>query len=307
MEAPFRSPSLNESIHPQVQITHPDKLIWAEPPIDKQQFIAYLFHVSRYMLPFLENRALTLLRFPHGVPGESFYQKNCPDYAPGFIRTAQIEDTNYIVCQDLSTLLWLGNQLAIEFHIPFNTVGSDKPLEIVFDLDPPSRSEFPLAVKAAKEMKRIFDRLDIKSYPKLSGSRGLQIHIPIYGNTLTYAETRIFTSFIAKILVEKFPDEYTVERLKKNRGSKLYVDYIQHAEGKTIVCPYSTRGKEGATVAAPIHWEEVNQHLKIEKYNVPFVLDRLSHGDCPMSDYFQQNNDSLIPIISSLKEKNLKE
>lgn len=294
----------NTPVRSEVKITHPDKRIWEKPYINKEKFVAYLIQISPFILPFLKRRTLTTIRYPHGIPGESFYQKNCPDYAPSFIRTKEKDGINYIVCNDLSTLLWLGNQLAIEYHVPFQRIETDKPLEIVFDLDPPNRSSFSLAIKAAKEMKKIFDNFDIISYPKLSGSKGLQIHIPIFRNSLTYEETRIFTSFIANYLVEKFPDDFTIERMKKNRGSRLYIDFIQHAEGKTIICPYSTRGKEQATVAAPLYWEEINENLHIETYNIPFILDRLSKGDCPMSNFFEQENDSLINIISSLKKKN---
>ncbi|WP_066297899.1 DNA ligase D [Bacillus sp. FJAT-29937] len=293
----------NAFVQYEVKITHPDKIIWEKPFISKERFVAYLIQISPFILPFLEKRILTTIRYPHGIPGESFYQKNCPDYAPSFIRTKEKDGINYIVCNDLSTLLWLGNQLAIEYHVPFQTIETDRPLEIVFDLDPPNSSSFSQAIKAAKEMKKIFDNFDIISYPKLSGSKGLQIHIPINRGSLSYDDTRIFTSFIANYLVEKFPNDFTIERMKKNRGGRLYIDYIQHAEGKTIICPYSTRGKEQATVAAPLYWEEVNEKLKVEKYNVPFVLDRLSNKNCPMSDFFAQENTSLLNIISTLKKK----
>lgn len=294
----------NALVQNEIKITHPDKIIWKNPSINKESYIAFLIQTAPFMLPFLEKRTLTTIRYPQGIPGESFYQRNCPDYAPGFIKTEEKNGNNYIVCNDLSTLFWLGNQLAIEFHIPFQTIGSDKPVEIVFDLDPPSRDRFPLAIKAATEMKKIFDNFNLISYPKISGGKGLQIHVPLFRNSsLTYDDTRIFTSFVANFLVEKFPDDFTIERLKKNRGSRLYVDYVQHAAGKTIICPYSTRGNEEATVATPLYWDEVNENLMVEKFNVPNVLDRLSKGDCPMSDFFEQDNKSLINIISLLKEK----
>ncbi|MFD1036945.1 DNA ligase D [Virgibacillus byunsanensis] len=293
----------NNSTNIQGKITHPDKTIWETPFINKESYISYLIQVSSYILPFLRSRALTTIRYPHGVPGESFYQKNCPEYAPSFVNTVNKDGINYIVCNDSPTLHWLGNQMTIEYHVPFQTVESNNPLEIVFDLDPPNKAGLPLAIKAAIEMKKIFDKFEIISYPKLSGSKGLQIHIPIIDTSLTYDETRVFTEFIAKYLVEKYPNSFTIERLKKNRGKKLYIDYIQHAEGKTIICPYSPRGRENATVAAPLFWDEVNENLKIERYNVPFVLDRLSNNNCPFGDFFEQTNSTLKNIIVSLKTK----
>ncbi len=293
----------NASLHSDVTISHPEKIIWKQPTITKQKLIEYLIQISPFMLPFLENRLLTTIRFPHGVPGESFYQKNCPDYAPSFIHTACHDQINYILCNDLSTLLWLGNQLAIEYHVPFQTVVSNKPLEIVFDLDPPSRDAFHLAIKAALNLKEIFDSFEITSYPKLSGNKGIQVHIPIKRNTLNYNDTRIFTLFVAQYLVEKFPEDFTIERMKKNRGGRLYLDYVQHSEGKTIICPYSTRGTEYATVATPLYWDEVNDKLNMKTFSIPFVLDRLTKVGCPFRDFFNQENPSISKIIATLKEQ----
>ncbi|TGA99441.1 ATP-dependent DNA ligase [Sporolactobacillus shoreae] len=285
------------------ELTHPDKIIWEKPQINKFQYLSYLSRAAPRMLPFLTGRQLTVIRWPHGVPGASFFQKNCPDYAPDFIQTSEKDGTRYIVCNDLKTLLWMGNQLAIEYHIPFQKAGSVRPQEIVFDLDPAERADFPLAIKAAREMKQLFDRLMIRGYPKLSGSRGIQIHIPIHYLRLSYSDTRLFTSFVAGVLVEKFPDDFTTERLKKNRGGRLYIDYVQHAAGKTIICPYSPRGKEGATVAAPLFWEEVCDRLRMEDFSIPAVFERMSNGTDPMRDFFQQKNDSLTRIIRSLKRR----
>ncbi|KHD85479.1 DNA ligase D [Bacillus ginsengihumi] len=295
----------NTPVYNEINITHPDKTIWEEPFITKEAFISYLIQISPFILPFLQNRILTTIRYPHGVPGEAFFQKNCPNYAPSFVQTEKRDDIQYIVCDHLSTLVWLGNQLAIEYHVPFQTIDSSKPLEIVFDLDPPNKDHFSLAIKAALEIKNIFERFNIKSYPKLSGSKGLQIHIPINNTSLTYNDTKIFTTFIATYLVELHPNDFTIERMKKNRGNKLYIDYIQHAEGKTIICPYSTRGKKYATVAAPLFWEEINENLRIEDFNIPSVLKRLTDKSCPMNDFFDQDNPSLIEIIASLKAKNI--
>jgi len=284
-----------------IQITHPEKPIWQHPLINKQQFIDYLNRAAPMMLPFLSDRALTVIRFPHGVPGTSFFQKNCPDYAPEFIRTYEEDGTRYIVCHDATTLVWLGNQLAVEYHIPFQQVGEEQPKEIIFDLDPPDRSAFPLAIKAAVAMSVLFERLSIVSFPKLSGSRGIQIHIPISGLGLSYSDTRLFTKFISDLLVSQSPEHFTTERLKKYRGGRLYIDYVQHAEGKTIICPYSPRGKEGATVAAPLFWDEVNDALRIELFTIATVLERISKGINPMRGYFEQRNESLLPIIKHLK------
>ena len=286
-----------------VLITSPDKILWKNPATVKDEYIGYLVETGPAILPFLKNRTLTVLRYPNGIEQEAFYQKNCPDYAPSFVKTFQDEEINYVVCNNFSTLLWLGNQSALEFHVPFNTLRNKKPLEIVFDLDPPSVEHFPLAIKAAKEMKKLFDKFEIKSYPKLSGGKGLQIHIPLLNTPLTYEETRIFTSFIAVYLTEKFPQNFTVERMKKKRGKKLYIDYVQHWSGKTIIAPYSSRGRLGATVAAPLLWEEMNENLTPKDFNLYTVRERLMEKGCPFHDFFKQKNEAVLPVVESLKKK----
>lgn len=281
-----------------VTFTHLDKPLWETTDLKKEQFISYLFQISPFMLPFLRDRLLTVIRFPHGMFGEAFYQKNCPDYAPSFIRTKKHEGINYIICNDLSTLLWLGNQLAFEFHTPFQTIETDHPTEIVFDLDPPSREYFSLAVKAALEMKKIFDQFQLTTFPKLSGNKGLQIHIPLSRNSLTYNEARVFTAFIAEFLVTSFPDDFTIERMKKNRGNRLYIDYIQHAEGKTIIAPYSLRGKkEGAYIAAPLFWEEIDNSLSVEQFTIQNVLNRVETIGCPFKNYFSSPQDATLQTL----------
>lgn len=285
-------------INREVTITHPNKPLWETVDLKKETFLSYLYQISPFMLPFLHNRLLTVIRFPHGMFGEAFYQKNCPDYAPSFIQTRKHEDIDYIICNDLSTLIWLGNQLAFEFHIPFQTIDTHYPTEIVFDLDPPSKDYFHLAIKAALEMKKIFDQFHLKTFPKLSGNKGLQIHIPLTKNSLTYDETRIFTGFIAEYLVTTFPDDFTIERMKKNRGNRLYIDYIQHAEGKTIIAPYSLRGKkEGAFIAAPLHWEEINEDLSVEQFTIDYVLKRSKSIGCPFEDYFKSPQDGTLRAL----------
>jgi bifunctional non-homologous end joining protein LigD len=286
-----------------IEITHPDKPLWEEPPIQKVDYIHYLREISPYMLPFLKNRLLTVIRYPHGMFGEAFYQKNVPDYAPDFVETASSEGIEYIICNNMKTLLWLGNQIAIEFHIPFQTINSKGPEEIVFDLDPPSRDYFPLAIKAALYIKEVLDELKLISFIKTSGNKGLQVYIPLPANTYSYNDTKLFTSFIANFLVSKDPDSFTIERLKKNRGNRLYVDYVQHAEGKTIVSPYSARGKSHAGVATPLFWDEVNESLKIEQFNLGTIMQKVKKHGCPFRDYFavkeQQNFEKVLGILKT--------
>ncbi|MEH6990331.1 DNA ligase D [Cytobacillus firmus] len=292
-----------KNLPPEIEITHPEKPLWETPAIQKIDFIHFLREAAPYMLPFLKNRLLTVIRYPHGIFAEPFYQKNCPDYAPDFVETEMSEGIDYIVCNNLQTLLWLGNQLAFEYHIPFKTIASSGPSEIVFDLDPPSREAFPLAIKAAVYIKEVLDQLKLISFVKTSGNKGLQVYIPLPENAYTFDDTRLFTEFIAQYLLNKDPDSFTIERLKKHRGGRLYVDYIQHAEGKTIIAPYSPRGNKSATVAAPLFWEEVNEKLTMERFQITNMIKRINSDGDPFNSYFQTKEiQPFSPVLEFLKE-----
>nr|WP_204419831.1 DNA ligase D [Bacillus tianshenii] len=286
-----------------VGITNPEKPLWKDESVTKLDFLHYLKEVAPYILPFLKNRLLTTIRFPHGMFGESFYQKNCPDYAPSFVETTLEDGIRYIVCNNLETLLWLGNQLAIEFHIPFQKIGDRLPCEIVFDLDPPSAEYFYGAIKGALMMQKIFEQLGLQTFVKTSGRKGLQVYLPIPEKTFSYEDTRIFTEFIANYLVSKEPELFTIERLKKKRGNKIYVDYIQHGEGKTIISPYSLRGNTLPTVAAPLFWPEVNTKLKPEFFTIFSVMERLKEKGDPFKDYLKiQANQPFGQVLTFLKK-----
>ncbi|SDB94937.1 DNA ligase D [Shouchella lonarensis] len=268
-----------------VTMTHPDKPIFPAISQTKNNYLLYLQMIAGYMLPFLQDRLLTVIRYPHGVPGEHFYQKSSPKNVPHFVSTELHDETNFILCNNIETLLWLGNQLALEFHVPFQPIKTEKPTEIVFDLDPPSVNEFHLAIDAALQFKAIFEQFQLTSFVKTSGGKGIQLYIPLPYDTFTYEETGIFTQFVCKFLVEKNRDCFTIERLKKNRGNKLYLDYVQHKGGKTIIAPFSPRGNEKGLIAAPLHWDEVNERLRPEAFTMPTVLDRMYTVGNPFRDF----------------------
>lgn len=268
-----------------VIVTHPDKPVFPASHITKDDYLYYLQKVAPMMMPFLQDRLLTVIRYPHGVPGESFYQKNYIENLPEFITTQLVDDTHFILCNNLESLLWLGNQLALEFHIPFQPVSSEQPTEIVFDLDPPSVHEFGLAVDAAVKFKTIMDYFKLTSFIKTSGGKGMQIYIPLPLHTFSYEDTGVFTEFICRFLVQQFPDSFTIERMKKNRGKRLYLDYVQHREGKTIVAPYSPRGNNKGLIATPLLWEEVNEKLTPDLFAIPNIIKRLERMADPFKNF----------------------
>lgn len=294
------------ALFPDVDITNVDKVLWKKKGYRKRELLLYLRNIAPYMMPFLQEKRLTVIRFPDGIYEESFFQKHLPDYAPGFVDYLEENGEKFQMCNNLSSLIWLGNQGAIEYHIPFETIHSDYPNEIVLDLDPPSIDAFHLAVYAAQLIKKICDKLDLLAFVKTSGGKGMQVHIPIPAKSLTYEETRRFTEKIVNLLVQQEPSLFTTERLKKNRGERLYLDYVQHAEGKTIIAPYSLRGKEEATVATPLFWNEVTEDLHPTQFTIETVLDRVEEKGCPFYPYHltgkTQNIDQLRRLIAKEKD-----
>ncbi|SES18803.1 DNA ligase D [Salipaludibacillus aurantiacus] len=291
------------SVPQRVKVTKPDKPVWADASLTKADYLVFLQRAAPYLLPHLKDRLLTVIRYPHGTDGEHFYQKHVPDYAPEFVETRMDGDTEFIMCNSRETLLWLGNQLALEFHTPFQPAGCEYPSEIVLDLDPPSASEFNLAVDAALRLKAVFDELNFKPFVKTSGRKGLQVYLPLPAERFTYAETRQFTSFVCQFLCEQAPDRFTTERLKKNRGNRLYLDYLQHEEGKTIIAPYSPRGTEGGLVATPLYWNEVSETLDPRRFHLYAVLDRLTYEGDPFRFYREtaaENGAMLEAVLAKL-------
>lgn len=266
-----------------VETTSLDKPLWEQ--VTKADYLHYLQAVMPFMLPFLYQRALTVIRYPHGTfANERFYQKHIPSYAPAYVNSAWLEDICYILCNNPETLIWLGNQLALELHIPFQTIESSKPDEIVFDLDPPSQYQFVLAQEAALDMKQIFTRFQLPFFCKTTGGKGLQVHIPLQKQTLTYEETGRFMKFVADFLCQQKPGKYTTERLKKKRRNRLYIDYVQHAYNKTVIAPYSMR--ETGFAAVPLREDELaSPTLSPQQFSHVDVLRRIQQLENPFVGY----------------------
>lgn len=283
-----------------IDISNTEKSYFPKAGITKGDFLIYMRKAAPYMLPFLKDRAVTLIRCPDGVEGERFFQKHLPDYAPALFpeRSDQV-----IVCESVQALIWLANHGSLEYHVPFQLLDSDLPLEIVFDLDPPDRDHFHLAVQAAQLIKIMLDRLELISFIKTSGNKGLQIHIPIPPGSLTYEDTAVFTEAIAMALVNTQPDLFTTERMKHKRGSRLYIDYVQHGKNKTIIAPYSPRQTDEATVAMPLFWEEVNEDLHPTQFTIQNAIERMQTKGCPFQDYLQQATSQNLNLMQELIQR----
>lgn len=283
-----------------VPISNPDKPLWPEAGVTKLDYIQYLLQVAQPMLAYTRDRLLTVIRYPHGVGDKHFYQKNTPDYAPDWIVTHEWENTRYTLCNDEATLIWMANQATLEFHVSFHLATDEIPTELVFDLDP-STPDFSVVIESALLLKKLLDELGLPSCVKTSGASGLQIYVPIE-RRYTFEQTRKVGHFIASYLVEKHPAMLTIERLVKNRGTKLYIDYLQHWRGKTLTAPYSTRAKAQATVSTPLRWEEVPTAHPTH-YTVRNVPERLTQvGDLFAEISAPPRQVSLDPILTFLRD-----
>jgi len=271
-----------------VDISNQNKIFWPQSRLTKGDLLIYMRDIYPYFIPYVKNRALTVIRCPDGVEEESFFQKNIPSYAPDFIEVIENNADTLQLCNNLESLIWYANHGAIEYHIPYQTVDSFFPIEIVFDLDPPNRESFSLAVQAAKLMKQILDELELISFIKTSGKKGLQIHVPVPPEQINYEETAIFTEAIAKTIEHVEPTLFTTERMKKNRGERLYIDYVQHGKNKTIITPYSPRKTAEGTVATPLDWSEVTENLHPEQFTIETVVRRVQTIGCPWLFHYEE-------------------
>jgi len=283
-----------------VELSNEDKVFWPRDHVTKGDLLIFLRYIAPYMLPFLAKRALTIIRCPDGVEAESFFQKSLPTYAPDFINRTQDKDKQLIICDSVDSLVWFANHGSIEYHIPFQYVNNDHPVEIAFDLDPPDRSAFHLAIQAARLIKQILDDLDVISFVKTSGNKGLQIHIPLEQGMMTYEETAIFTEAIALTITQAFPHMFTTERLKKHRHGRLYIDYLQHGRDKTLIAPYSPRMTDDATVATPLFWEEVKEGLNPASFTVKNVIKRVKTDGCPWTEYKEAGKTQVLDKVLQL-------
>ncbi|QUI23594.1 DNA polymerase domain-containing protein [Vallitalea pronyensis] len=274
-----------------VKISNADKLLWPDLGITKVDYIKYLIYLSPYLLSHAKDRFLTTIRYPDGYDKKFFYQKKVPQYAPDFVETCEWKDGSmYINLNNQATLVWLGNLAALEFHTTFNRVQKpNAPINLVFDLDPSRGQVFEQVIDVALKVHETLKKLKVTSYIKTSGATGLQIYIPI-GEKYDYDTARSISKFFAEYFAGKYPDMITIERLKEKRGQKLYFDYLQMWEGKSIITPYSPRATKHATIAMPVTWDEVEKGIRPEDFTIINALKRIDEKGDLFANLLSQNN-----------------
>lgn len=263
-----------------LQLTNQNKIYFPEDNITKGDIISYYTAVAEYILPYLKNRPQSMNRFPNGIHGQSFYQKDVDlDKVPSWIKTAKIDSDSekskidYLICNDKQTLLYMANLGCIDIN-PWNSTIKklDNPDWIVIDIDP-EKEDFKEVVETALVIKQVMDELETDCYCKTSGATGLHVYIPL-GAKYTYETVKIFAEIIAKEIQHRLPEITTLERSIKKRNHKIYLDYLQNRKGQTLAAPYSVRPKLGATVSTPLEWQEVTMKLHPSQFTIKNVLQR---------------------------------
>ncbi|HUF65264.1 MAG TPA: DNA ligase D [Gemmatimonadaceae bacterium] len=280
-----------------IPFSNPRKIYWPEERYTKGDLIEYYRAVSRWILPYLKDRPLVMTRFPDGIEGKSFYQKDAPEFAPGWLRTVPIwsEETQreirYFVCDDEESLLYVANLGSIPLHIWGSRVGS---LELcdwcVIDLDP-KEAPFSDVVRTALVMRSLCDSIGVPSYVKTTGKTGLHILLPL-ARQCTYAQCRTLGELLARVGLRELGDIATIVRHVTRRSDKVYLDYLQNRHGQTIVAPFSVRPLPGATVSMPLQWDEVNAQLDPRAFTIRTAIERMETlGADPMLGVLEEKPD----------------
>ena len=275
-----------------VKLTNLKKIFWPADGFTKGDLVAYYDRVAPLILPYLRDRPLVLTRFPDGISGKSFFQKDAPEFAPAWVRTERVyskdagRDIDYFVVDDAASLQYVANSGAIPLHLWASRLASlERPDWLVLDLDPKG-APFTDVVKVAQALHRILDDLGLPSYPKTSGATGLHILIPL-GARYTYDEVRTFARLLAVLGVEAQPDISTIARPLHARGGKVYIDFGQNGHGQTIVAPFSLRPLPGAPASCPLTWSEVTARLDPARFTMTTLPKR-----------FDKMADPLTPVLT---------
>jgi bifunctional non-homologous end joining protein LigD len=256
------------------------KVYWPAEKYTKGDLIEYYRAASRWMLPYLRNRPLVMTRFPDGIDGKQFYQKDAPEFAPEWIRTQSIwsDDSQrmvrYFVCDDEDSLLYIANLGCIPIHIWASSVGSLEQCDwCVIDLDP-KEAPFSDVIRCAQVLHRLCEQIGLQHYVKTTGKTGLHIMVPL-ARLCTYEQSRTLGELLARVMLREVGDVATITRHVTKRGDKVYLDYLQNRHGQTIVAPFSVRPLPGATVSMPLRWDEVADGLDPKDYTIRNAVERM--------------------------------
>ncbi len=301
------APPAKAPVQKSIAFTNLKKIYWPAEKYTKGDLIDYYRAVAKWLLPYLANRPVVLTRFPDGIDGKSFYQKDAPVFAPDWMRTIPVwsEDTQreirYFICDCEEALLYLANMGSIPLHIWASREGS---LELadwcVIDLDP-KEAPFSDVIRCARVLHRVCESVGLPNYVKTTGKTGLHILLPL-GRQCTYEQSRMLGELLARVVLRELNDIATITRHVTKRGDKVYLDYLQNRHGQTIVAPFSVRPLPGATVSMPLVWDEVNESLDPRAFTIGNAIERMERaGTDPVAPVLESTPD-LAQVLEQLAE-----
>jgi bifunctional non-homologous end joining protein LigD len=274
----------------ELKLSNLEKVLYPKTGFTKRRVIEYYDAIAPVMLAHLQGRALTVTRWPDGVEAKSFFQKQTPAHAPDWVRTATLpserKPIDYTLVEDLATLIWLANLAAIELHTPLaRAEATDRPTALVFDLDPGSPATIVECCRVGLQLHGTFENLGLQSFAKTSGSKGLQLYVPLNSADVTFEQTKPFAKAVAELFEQTEPELVVSRMTKARRTGKVLIDWSQNDRNKTTVCVYSLRAHERPTVSTPVAWDEVRRALDVGDpaalaFEAPAVLERVAErGD----------------------------
>jgi bifunctional non-homologous end joining protein LigD len=276
----------------ELKLTNLDKVLYPKAGFTKGEMVDYYARVGPTLVPHLDGRAVTLRRFPEGVDDldAAFFEKRCPKHRPKWVKTTRVRadtgEIDFCVCDGVPTLVWMAQLAAIELHPSLSKSRAPKrPTVLAFDLDPGPPADVVECCRVALRLRELFAHFDVEAFPKTSGSKGLQVYVPLNSKRVGYEQTKPFAKAIAQLLEKQTPDRVVSKMKKVERKGKVFVDWSQNHRSKTTIAVYSLRARERPTASTPVSWEEVERaaeggdgsHLVFE---AGAVLERIEqHGD----------------------------
>jgi bifunctional non-homologous end joining protein LigD len=298
--------------HRKLKLTNLEKVLYPASGFTKGQVVDYYARIAPVLIPHLAGRPLTMKRYPGGVDAEFFFEKNAPKHRPEWVKTTPVwsegngRTMDYLLADDLPTLVWIANLASIELH-PSLSLGKalETPTTIVFDLDPGPPANIVQCAQVGLWVREIFDHFGLQSFPKTSGSKGMQIYVPLNGRT-SYDETKSFAHAVARVLEQEHPQLVVSDMKKAVRTNKVFVDWSQNDQHKTTISVYSLRAREHPTVSTPVSWQEVEGLWKRKDaaalvFEAKDVLERVEK----LGDLYApvQNLKQKLPKLAGLGER----
>lgn len=274
----------------EIDVSNRDKVFFPDADLTKGDLIGYYAQVAETMVPHMRGYGVSMQRFPDGLDGESFYNKDAPDYFPDWIKTVSFPEReggsfDAPVVDNKAALVYLANQAVITPHLYLSrTDDLEHPDKMIYDLDPPEGTEdFDAVRQASLDIRDVLVELDLKAWVQTTGSMGFHVVVPLDRNA-GFEEVREFAHGVARVVVRRHPDKYTLEQRKEARGDRIFLDMLRNAYGATSVSPYAVRARPTAPVATPVDWHEIEKGASPRDWTIQSIPRRLAQKDDPWAD-----------------------